>query len=50
MTTLKRLARLAAGAVLVTGVFAGSAAPASAATDDAASTVRITMLDTGWGG
>ena len=52
MTTLKRVARLAAGAILVTGVFAGSASPAGAATDhNVASNARVmTLMDTGWGG
>ena len=53
MTTLKRVARLAAGAILVTGVFAGSAAPAGAATDHDVATTNarvMTLMDTGWGG
>ena len=44
---LKRLAGLAAGAVLATGLVASAAAPASA--DDPASSTRVVMLDTGWG-
>ena len=51
MSPLKRLTRLAVGAILATGLFAGAAAPANAAAhgnDNGAS--RVTMLDTGWGG
>jgi hypothetical protein len=51
MSPLKRLTRLAVGALLATGLFAGAAAPASAAAhDNASATPRATMLDTGWGG
>jgi hypothetical protein len=54
MTTLKRVVRLAAGAVLVTGIFAGSAAPAGAAPDahgaSAGAAQHFSLLDTGWGG
>jgi len=51
MNSFKRVARFAAGALLVTGIFATSAAPAGAATDHANSNqVRMTFLDTGWGG
>jgi hypothetical protein len=48
MSKFKRVARLAAGVILVTGVFAGSVAPASAATDGVSS-ARMTLMDTGWG-
>jgi hypothetical protein len=48
MSSFKRIARLAAGALLVTGIFAGSAAPADAAPD--AGSARMVLLDTGWGG
>ena len=49
MSKFKRVARFAAGALLVTGLFASAAAPASA--DDAASSARkYVLLDTGWGG
>lgn len=48
MSKFQRLARLAAGALLATGVFASAAAPASAATDS--SSHKVVMLDTGWGG
>jgi hypothetical protein len=48
MSKFKRVARLAAGAILVTGIFAGSVSPASAATDDISS-ARMTLSDTGWG-
>jgi hypothetical protein len=47
MSTMKRLARIAAAAILATGVFAGSVAPASAATHPDNS--HITLMDTGWG-
>ncbi|MGY2877073.1 hypothetical protein ACVW00_004263 [Marmoricola sp. URHA0025 HA25] len=50
MSTLKRVARLAAGAILVTGIFAGSAAPAGAAADASSSHVHMVLMDTGWGG
>ena len=49
MSKVQRLARLAAGALLATGVFASAAAPASAATDTS-SNHKVVMLDTGWGG
>jgi len=48
MSKFKRIARIAAGAILATGIFAGSVAPASAATDDTPS-ARMTLSDTGWG-
>ena len=48
MSKFKRIARIAAGAILATGIFAGSVAPASAATDDTTS-ARMTLSDTGWG-
>lgn len=44
---LKRLAGLAAGAILVTGLFTSAAAPASA--QDTGAAARTVMLDTGWG-
>jgi len=51
MSPLKRVARLVAGALLVTGVFASSAAPASATPDHARSShTQMSLLDTGWGG
>jgi hypothetical protein len=50
MSKFKRIARIAAGAILATGIFAGSVAPASAATHDGNSTsAHMTTLDTGWG-
>lgn len=49
MSKFQRFARLAAGALLATGIFASAAAPASAATD-ANSSHKVVMLDTGWGG
>lgn len=48
MTKLKRLAGLAAGAILVTGIFASAAAP-SASADESGTRARVVMLDTGWG-
>jgi hypothetical protein len=48
MSKFKRVARFAAGAILLTGIFAGSVAPASAANDDVSS-ARMTLMDTGWG-
>jgi len=49
MSKFKRVARFAAGALLVTGLFASAAAPASA--DDAGTSARkYVLLDTGWGG
>jgi hypothetical protein len=48
MSKFKRLARLAAGAILVTGLFASAAAPATA--DDHSDGARKVLLDTGWGG
>ena len=50
MTTLKRVARIAAGAILATGIFAGAAAPAGAATDHAPKHDQAIVMDTGWGG
>jgi len=51
MSPLKRLTRLAVGAILATGLFAGAAAPANAAVHDTtSSSSHVTMLDTGWGG
>jgi hypothetical protein len=51
MSKFKRVARLAAGALLATGIFAGSVAPASAApADHGIHGVRTHLLDTGWGG
>ena len=44
---LKRLAGLAAGAILATGLLASAAAPASA--EDTGLSARAVMLDTGWG-
>lgn len=49
MSKFKRVARLAAGALLATGIFAGSVAPASAAPADTQS-ARMHLMDTGWGG
>jgi hypothetical protein len=44
---LKRLAGLAAGAILMTGLFTSTAAPASAVAESPSA--RAVMLDTGWG-
>jgi len=49
MSKMKRVARLAAAAILATGIFAGSVAPASAVVDDGAQ-ARVLVQDTGWGG
>lgn len=48
MSKMKRLASLAAAAVLATGIIAGSVSPASA-TDDSGAQARMHLLDTGWG-
>ena len=51
MSKFKRVARVVAGALLATGIFAGSVAPASAATADVhANRAHMTLMDTGWGG
>jgi hypothetical protein len=51
MSPLKRLTRLAVGAILATGLFAGAAAPANAGVhDNGSGSSHVTMLDTGWGG
>jgi hypothetical protein len=51
MSPFQRLTRLAVGAILATGIFAGAASPADAAVhDNASASARATMLDTGWGG
>jgi hypothetical protein len=49
MSKFKRVARLAAGAILVTGIFTSVTAPADAAASSH-STARWVQLDTGWGG
>ena len=50
MSKFKRVARLAAGAILATGLFASVAAPASADTSSAAPGHKVVLMDTGWGG
>lgn len=51
MSKFKRVTRIVAGALLSAGIFAGSVAPASAATaDSGANHARISLQDTGWGG
>lgn len=50
MTTLKRVARIAAGAILATGIFAGAASPAGAAPDHSPKHDQAIVMDTGWGG
>ena len=51
MSIFKRVARIVAGAILATGIFAGSVAPASAASVDSQTNhARMTLQDTGWGG
>jgi hypothetical protein len=49
MSKFKRFARIAAGAVLATGIFAGAAAAPASAAPHETGTHMITM-DTGWGG
>ena len=49
MSTLKRVARIAAGALLATGIFAGSVAPASASVPHTQG-AQMHVTDTGWGG
>jgi hypothetical protein len=50
MSNFKRFTRLLAGAILTTGIFAGSvAAPASAAPHESALHAKVANLDTGWG-
>ena len=50
MSKFKRVARIVAGAILATGIFAGTAtAPASAAPVDRDSSAPMSLLDTGWG-
>ena len=48
MSKFKRIARLAAGAILVTGIVTSVTAPADAAPDS--HSARWVQLDTGWGG
>ena len=48
MSNMKRVGRLAAAAILATGIFAGSVAPASAVSDSG-SHARMLVKDTGWG-
>jgi hypothetical protein len=48
MSRFKRVARLAAGLILSTGVLAGAIAPADATPSHDLS-ARAVMLDTGWG-
>ena len=50
MTTLKRVARIAAGAILATGIFAGAASHAGAAADHSPKHDQAIVMDTGWGG
>ncbi|MGO4255100.1 hypothetical protein [Marmoricola sp. RAF53] len=51
MSTMKKLAALAAAAVLATGVFAGTTSAADAAPRSPGNTGGVTtyMWDTGWG-
>jgi len=49
MSMMKRLARIAVGAILATGIFASTATPADAAVSQQAQKTTITLLDTGWG-
>jgi hypothetical protein len=50
MSRLKRVARIAAGAILATGLFAGAAAPAGAVSDHGKKPDHSIVMDTGWGG
>ncbi|HEX2892692.1 MAG TPA: hypothetical protein VHO29_01660 [Marmoricola sp.] len=51
MSKFKRVARVAAGAILATGLAATAAAPVVAATDAAGmGHHQVSTLDTGWGG
>ena len=49
MSILKRVARVAVGAILATGIFAGAAAPADAAPHQHGGKYTVQLLDTGWG-
>jgi hypothetical protein len=49
MSMMKRVARLAVGALLATGIFAGTAAPADAAAHSPRGQITVNTLDTGWG-
>jgi hypothetical protein len=48
MSMFKRVARVAAGLLLTTGIVAGTVAPSEAAVDRAHT--HSALLDTGWGG
>ena len=49
MSMMKRVARIAVGVVLATGIFAGAAAPADATAQPHGQKVGTMLLDTGWG-
>ena len=50
MSSFKRFARIAVGAILAAGVFAGTTAPADASVHQHGQrTNNATTLDTGWG-
>jgi hypothetical protein len=49
MSIMKRVARLAVGALLATGIFAGTATPADAAAHPHRGQTTVSTLDTGWG-
>ena len=50
MSILKRVARVAVGAILATGIFASASAPADAAAQpNGQKDASYTLLDTGWG-
>jgi hypothetical protein len=52
MSTIKRIARFAAAAIIATGIAAGAAAPSDAASvhpHHQPGHVAVHMLDTGWG-
>jgi hypothetical protein len=48
MSKFKRVARVAAGLLLTTGIFAGTVAPSDAAV--VRTHTHSSLLDTGWGG
>jgi hypothetical protein len=49
MSMMKRVARIAVGAILATGIFAGTATPADAASHQHGDQPTVNLLDTGWG-
>jgi hypothetical protein len=49
MSMMKRVARIAVGAILATGIFASTATPADAAPHQHGDQATVRLLDTGWG-